>query len=89
MSERVSEREGLERFLEVFRGFERFSEVFRGFERFFRGFQRFFRGFQRCSQRPSQRQISSQRLSVMLPLIVSPLKLSPNRKQAHTGWFLR
>ena len=68
---------GFERFSEVFRGFERFSEVFRGFERFFRGFQRFFRGFQRSSQRPSQRQISSQSLSVLLPLIVLPLELSP------------
>ena len=83
-SERVSEREGFqrflrgfERFLEVFRDFERFSEIFRGFERFFRGFQRFLRGFQRSSQRPSQRQISSQRLSVLLPLIVLPLELSP------------
>ena len=83
-SERVSEREGFqrflrgfERFLEVLRGFQRFSEVFRDFERFFRGFQRFLRGFQRSSQRPSQRQISSQRLSVLLPLIVLPLELSP------------
>ena len=83
-SQRVSEREGFqrflrgfERFLEVFRDFERFSEVFRGFERFLRGFQRFLRGFQRSSQRPSQRQISSQRLSVLLPLIVLPLELSP------------
>ena len=33
---------------------------------------------QRPSQRPSQRQISSQRLSVLLPLLVLPLKLSPN-----------
>ena len=84
-SERVSEREGfqrflrgLERFLEVFRGFQRFSEVLRGFQRFLRGFQRFLRGFQRSSQRPSQRQICSQRLSVLLPLIVLPLELSPN-----------
>ena len=83
-SERVSEREGFqrflrgfERFLEVFRGFERFSEVLRGFQSFLRGFQRFLRGFQRSSQRPSQRQISSQRLSVLLPLIVLPLELSP------------
>ena len=52
---------------------ERFLEVFR----FFRGFQRVFRGFQRSSQRPSQRQISSQRLSVLFPLIVLPLELSP------------
>ena len=85
VSERVSEREGFqrflrgfERFLEVFRGFERFSEVLRGFQSFLRGFQRFLRGFQRSSQRPSQRQISSQRLSVLLPLIVLPLELSPN-----------
>ena len=83
-SERVSEREGFrrflrgfERFLEVFRGFERFSEFLRGFQSFLRGFQRFLRGFQRSSQRPSQRQISSQRLSVLLPLIVLPLELSP------------
>ena len=85
VSERVSEREGFQRFL---RGLERFLEVFRDFERFqrflevlrdfFRGFQRFLRGFQRSSQRPSQRQISSQRLSVLLPLIVLPLELSPN-----------
>ena len=33
-SERVSEREGFQRFSEVFRGFQRFSEVFRGFQRF-------------------------------------------------------
>ena len=56
-SERVSEREGFQRFL---RGFERFSEVFRVFQSFLRGFQRFFRGFQRSFQWPSQRQISSQ-----------------------------
>ena len=93
-SERVSEREGFqrflrgfERFLEVFRDFERFSEVFRGFERFFRGFQRFLRGFQRSSQRPSQRQISSQRLSVLLPLIVLPLELSPKNTFLSTSDF--
>ena len=66
---------------DFFRGFERFSEVFRGFQRFSELFERFseiFRGFQRSSQRPSQRQISSQRLSVLLPLIVLPLELSPN-----------
>ena len=77
VSERVSEREGFQRFL---RGFERFLVVFRGFERFsefLRGFQRLLRGFQRSSQRPSQRQISSQSLSVLLPLIVLPLELSP------------
>ena len=62
-SERVSEREGFQRFL-------------RGFERVFRGFE-VLRGFQRSSQRPSQRQISSQRLSVLLPLIMLPLELSP------------
>ena len=92
-SERVSEREGFQRFL---RGFQRlseilrgFSEVFRGFERFFRGFQRCLRGFQKSSQRPSQRQISSQRLSVLLPLIVLPLELSPNCKHERyyqTSW---
>ena len=48
----------------------------RGFQSFLRGFSEFFRGFQRSSQRPSQRQISSQRLSVLLPLIVLPLELS-------------
>ena len=37
-SERVSEREGFQRFSEVlFRCFQRSSEVFRGFQRFFRG----------------------------------------------------
>ena len=94
VSERVSEREGFqrflrgfERFLEVFRDFERFSEVFRGFERFLRGFQRFLRGFQRSSQRPSQRQISSQRLSVLLPLIVLPLELSPKLPFSVNGAF--
>ena len=79
-SERKSERgfsEIFERFWEGFRGFQRFSEVLRGFQRFLRGFQSFLRGFQRSSQRPSQRQISSQRLSVLLPLIVLPLELSP------------
>ena len=92
VSERVSEREGFqrffrgfERFLEVFRGFERFSEVLRGFKRFLRGFQRFFRGFRRSSQRPSQRQISSQRLSVLLPLIVLPLELSPKTNKQISG----
>ena len=59
------------------RGFERFL---RGFQRFLRGFQRFLRGFQRSSQRPSERQISSERLSVFLPLIVLPLELSPNHR---------
>ena len=77
-SERVSEREGFQRFL---RGFERFSEVLRGFQRFLRGFQRFLRGFQRSSQRPSQRQISSQRLSALLPPIVLPLELSPKSEE--------
>ena len=89
---------GFERFLEVFRGFERFSEVFRGFQRCFRGFQRLFRGFQRSSQRPSQRQISSQRLSVLLPLIMLPLELSAKKEFAQIvrancfylgGWFSR
>ena len=64
-----------------FPGFHRFLlEVFGEslrFERFFRDFQRFLRGFQRSSQRPSQRHISSQRLSVLLPLLVLPLELSP------------
>ena len=66
--------EGLWEGVMVFRDF---WEVFRGFQRFLRGFQSFLRGFQRSSQRPSQRQISSQRLSFLLPLIVLPLELSP------------
>ena len=44
----------------------------RGFQSFLRGVQRF-----RSSQRPSERQISSRRLSVLLPLIALPLELSP------------
>ena len=50
----------------------------RGFSEVFRGFQRCLRAFQRSSHGPSQRQISSQRLSVLLPLIVLPLELSPS-----------
>ena len=46
------------------------------------------RGFQRksASQRPSERQISSQRLSVLLPLIVLPLELSPRRGPWGMAW---
>ena len=62
-SERVSEREGFQRFL---RGFERFSE-------FFERFSEIFRGFQRSYQRPSQRQISlSEALSPVAPIRVAP-----------------
>ena len=65
-SERVSEREGFQRFLEIFRGFQRFSEIF---QRFSEIFQR----FQRSSQRPSQRQISlSEVLSPVAPNRVAP-----------------
>ena len=67
----------------MFESFWEVWEVLRGFQSFLRGFQRFLRGFQRSSQRPSQRQISSQRLSVLLPLIVLPLELSP----INTGVF--
>ena len=46
---------------------------------------------QRPSQSPSQRQISSQRLSVLLPLIVLPLELSPiqARLDFFNLWALR
>ena len=61
---------GFERFLEVFRDFERFSEVLRGFQRFLE----VFRGPLRD---PLRGRFPSQRLSVLLPLIVLPLELSP------------
>ena len=61
-SEGVSEREGFQRFLEVFRGFQRFSGVFKG-----------------PLRDPLSGRFSSQRLLVLLPLIVLPLNLSPNR----------
>ena len=53
---------------------QRFLEVLRDFSEVFRDFLEVFRGPLRD---PSQRQISSQRLSVLLPLIVLPLELSP------------
>ena len=59
------------------RRFERFSEVFRAFLEVFRDFLEVFRG----PHRDPQRQISSQRLSVLLPLIVLPLELSPSGPQ--------
>ena len=55
---------GFERFSEVFRGCQRFLEVFRDFAEVFRG--------------PLRGTFPSQRLSVLLPLIVLPLDLSPN-----------
>ena len=55
----------------VFRGFQRFSEIFRGFQRFFRD--------------PLRGRFRSQRLSVLLPLIVLPLELSPNNVQMGTA----
>ena len=52
---------------DVFTGFQRFSEVIRGFERFFRGPLR----------DPLRGRFPSQRLSVLLPLFLLPLNLSP------------
>ena len=79
VSERVSEREGFQRFL---RGFERFLEVFRGFERFSEFFERFSEIFERFSevfsQTLSEADFLSEALSLLLPLIVLPLELSPN-----------
>ena len=73
-SERTSASErGSERGLGFQRFFRGFSEVFTGFQSFLRGFQRFLRGFQRSSQRASQRQISSQRLSVLF----APNRVAP------------
>ena len=74
VSERTSEREG-------FRSFQRFSEGLRGSQRFSEvcgGFQRFFRGPLRD---PLRGRFPSQRLSVLLPLILLPLNLSPNKGQ--------
>ena len=51
-------------------GFQRLSEVFRGFQRF----SDVFRGPLRD---PLRGRFSSQRLSVLLPLTVLPLNLSP------------
>ena len=74
-SERVSEREVFQRFLEVFRGF---SEVLRGLQRFLEAFRVFLEGCQRSSRRPSQRKISvSEALSLVAPNRVA-LELSPN-----------
>ena len=56
-----------------FRGFQRFLEVFRGFQRVFD----VFRGFQRSFRDPLRGRFPSQRLSVLLPLFLLPLNLSP------------
>ena len=69
ISERVSEREGSQRFLEVFRCFQRFSEL---------AFQRFSEVFRGPLRDPLRGRFPSQKLSVLLPLIVLPLELSPN-----------
>ena len=61
----------------VFRGFSDVSEVLRGFYRFsevFRDFSEVFRGPLRD---PLRGRFPSQRLSVLLPLIVLPLELPP------------
>ena len=78
-SERVSERE-------VFRVIlQRFSEVFRDFQRFWRGFRGPLRD-------PLRGRFPSQRLSVLLPLFVLPLELSPSTASTFqtscTGWGL-
>ena len=69
---------GFQRFLEVLRGFqrflERFPEVFKDFSEVFRDFSGIFRGPLRD---PLRGRFPSQRLSVLLPLIVLPLNLSP------------
>ena len=64
-SERVSEREGFQRFLKGF--LQRLSEVFRDLSEFFRGPLR----------DPLRGRFPSQRLSVLLPLIVLPLEVFP------------
>ena len=56
-------------------GRQRFSEVFKRFSEIFRGFQRFFNGF--LSETLSEADFPL-RGSVLLPLIVLPLELSPN-----------
>ena len=62
-------------FLEGFRGLQR---VLRGFQRLSFFIQRFSEIFQRFSEVLSQRgRFPSQRLSVLLPLIVLPLELAP------------
>ena len=58
------------------------SEVFRGFSEvlfrvFFRGFQRFLEVFRDSLRDPLRGRFPSQRPSVLLPLIVLPLELSP------------
>ena len=66
-----------------FRGLLRSSEVFRGgFQSLGRGFQCFFRGLLR---NPLRGRFPSQRLSVLLPLIVWPLELSPTRDAAQVS----
>ena len=62
-------------FSKVCGGFQRFSEVFRVF---FRGFLEVFRGPLRD---PLRGRFPSQRLSVLLPLIVLPLELSPKNSK--------
>ena len=59
----------------VFRGLQSSSELFRGFQRFFRDLSEVFKGPLRDLLRGK---FPSQRLSVLLPLIVLPLELSPN-----------
>ena len=73
--------------------FQRFSEFCRGFQSFlkevfrvFRGCQSFFRGFRDPLRDPLRGRFPSQRLSVLLPLIVLPLELSPKRTQKMSGW---
>ena len=92
-SEKESEREGFRVFLEVLRGFQRFSEVVRVFLDVFRVFLEVFRVFLEVFRGPLRDPLRgrfpSQRLSVLLPLIVLPLELSPkiNRPgQAHFSW---
>ena len=63
---------------------ERVSE--RGFQRFFRGSQRFFRGsfLKVLSETLPRARFPSQRLSVLFPLVVSPLELSPKVQKKGT-----
>ena len=68
------------------RGFQSFSKVLRGLQRFREVFERVSEIFERFSEVLSetfQRQISSQRLSVLLPLILLPLELSPKALAVH------
>ena len=69
MGKRSLKGEGFQKFLQVLRGFERFSE---------RGFQRIFRGPLRD---PLRGRFPSQRLSVLLSLIMLPLELSRNTER--------